>query len=664
MSNKFRFAENAALKSKCKEMFKLTMVFCLALQLILVSSVDGLAKTRTSSKLKARKAVAASTNAITTDSTSTIDDKKDKEKQKKKLREYKKDVKEIIELKDYGFKKYNGKDEDDIDFKNDVDRDFAQLRRKHQVEAFRTNTAPPLRVMGDLEGEGGNRSAQAKGAEAAAGGALYDNPTLQDYISRVGHNLVPIDSKNLYAFRILQDPLPRAEALSTGTVYVSTGLLGMLDNEAQLAYILAHEIAHLEKNHWFTKALLPLALEEKNKDKAKKRARIGLIAGLAGGALGAKLGGAEGALLGGLGGLAGGGLLGGLLVRNLDITEWDTADEDEADKMAFDLCLKSTYDVRETPKLLAIIKNAVTSDKRIGLGFMGSPSHVDERVESVNFLLDINDSLIKTLSAQNSLIGSQSDFEVLMAEVKRDNAVLAFYYDMFSMTRKDLEWSLRVRSDDAKSHYYLGKVLKLTAKSKEEKERAMREIATALTLDRERGAYPGIRLQYALHLMDQKDVSKNPEAAKFIKEYVRLYKLNNYGGVPPNIDILYDYLTQVGDKTWFSPPTSNISTQDVSPVYVQATIDSTSKPLPIVFDLSNKPLAVMIDSTSNPLPVKINDTISVKNTDPLSVIINTPVAPEPVVDPNAPAPAPNTVPAPAPEATNTKSKPAPTGKKN
>ncbi|MBX7222172.1 MAG: M48 family metalloprotease [Blastocatellia bacterium] len=506
-------------------------------------------------------------------SAETPQDDKNK-KEQKKIREYQKDVKELIELKEYGVKKYTGKEEDDLEFRAQVNRAFAELKRGHQLQAFQINTRAPLRVLGELEGEGGNNAARNAGAQAAMNGveALYDNPMLQDYVSRIGQALVPRNSKKLYAFRILQDPLPRAESLSTGTIYLSTGLIGLLDNEAQLAYIISHEIAHVEAEHWFYKAMLPLALEEKNQDKEKKRQKISLLTALAGAAIGAKTGGAEGALQGSYFGYGMGHAASDLFIRNLNITEWDIADEDEADRYAFANTINHFYDVQEIPKLYSNLRNAVVADSRVGLGFMSSLQHVEERNQAIGSLLGQHAQLIQQLASQGKLYGSHSDFEVLMAELKRDNGVVAFYYDMFDMTRRNLEWSLRIRTDDAKAHYYLGRVLKLTARTPEEKDRAQREFIAAHQLDDGRGSMPGIHLQLALALMDLRDPNKNGEIAGHLKEYIRLYKVNNGGSVPPNMDILYDYLGQVGDKNWFMPPTNNISTQDVAPVVVKTNL--------------------------------------------------------------------------------------------
>src|SRR3982074_3679695 len=52
-------------------------------------------------------------------------------------------------------------------------------------------------------------------------GELYNNPILVRYVNSLGQKIVPQGSPNLYSFRLLLDPVPRAEALSTGRVYVS-----------------------------------------------------------------------------------------------------------------------------------------------------------------------------------------------------------------------------------------------------------------------------------------------------------------------------------------------------------------------------------------------------------------------------------------------------------
>ena len=52
-----------------------------------------------------------------------------------------------------------------------------------------------------------------------------------------------------WQFHVLRDPIPNAFALANGSIYVNTGLLAVLENEAQLASVLAHEETHVLNRH-------------------------------------------------------------------------------------------------------------------------------------------------------------------------------------------------------------------------------------------------------------------------------------------------------------------------------------------------------------------------------------------------------------------------------
>lgn len=82
-------------------------------------------------------------------------------------------------------------------------------------------------------------------------GGSYDNPQIQRYITLVGKSVAQLsDRPNLpYSFAILNTEDPNAFAAPGGYVFVSVGLLRMVQNEAQLAGVLGHEIAHISKRH-------------------------------------------------------------------------------------------------------------------------------------------------------------------------------------------------------------------------------------------------------------------------------------------------------------------------------------------------------------------------------------------------------------------------------
>ena len=48
---------------------------------------------------------------------------------------------------------------------------------------------------------------------------------------------------------VLLRPLPYANSLATGTIYLSTGMISLLDNESQLAFLLMHEAGHVILSH-------------------------------------------------------------------------------------------------------------------------------------------------------------------------------------------------------------------------------------------------------------------------------------------------------------------------------------------------------------------------------------------------------------------------------
>lgn len=98
--------------------------------------------------------------------------------------------------------------------------------------------------------------------EKAIGGALaaqvfnkfggsYNNPQLQRYVTLVGQSVAQLsDRPNIpYYFSIIKTDDPNAFATPGGYVFVSLGLLRLVQNEAQLAGILGHEIAHVSQKH-------------------------------------------------------------------------------------------------------------------------------------------------------------------------------------------------------------------------------------------------------------------------------------------------------------------------------------------------------------------------------------------------------------------------------
>jgi predicted Zn-dependent protease len=400
---------------------------------------------------------------------------------------------------------------------------------------------------------------------AAPGCVFYDNPMLQDYVNRVGQSLVPRTSQQSYAFRIVNSPGPDAWALSTGSIYITTGLMSMLDNEAQLTYVLAHEIGHVDHGHAYAKArgqVLEELLEvEKEKSIRKKGLILGAVAAGLGSAIGGAKGGGSGAAFGATLGI-GGAALATALVERLRVpkfTNYSSVQEADADEFAAHTVLEHNFDVREAPKVFLTMENSIHRDDRVGMGFhYGQVTNLVERRQHVQDLVAGALKADLDKRSRGGLQTSSPDFNLLMSAVKRDNGVLAFEYDLFDEARQNLEEAIAVRSNDPRSHYWLGKIYKQTAHTSDEEKKAMDHLGQAIRLDEARSSYERPHLERALALLKQSDQTVLPEAQQEIKTYIELYKLNHGGQTPGNMYILYDYLSLTGDDKWSEPPVLNV----------------------------------------------------------------------------------------------------------
>jgi len=79
---------------------------------------------------------------------------------------------------------------------------------------------------------------------------IVDDPVIAEYVNRIGQNLVRnSDAKVPFTIKVLDDDVLNAFALPGGFFFVNTGVITRADNEAQLAGVMAHEIAHVAARH-------------------------------------------------------------------------------------------------------------------------------------------------------------------------------------------------------------------------------------------------------------------------------------------------------------------------------------------------------------------------------------------------------------------------------
>lgn len=92
---------------------------------------------------------------------------------------------------------------------------------------------------------------QYEPGQQSQGGVYMVDEDLNDYVAQVGHKLAAVsDVPNLpYDFVVLNNSVPNAWALPGGKIAINRGLLTELEDEAQLAAVLGHEIVHAAANH-------------------------------------------------------------------------------------------------------------------------------------------------------------------------------------------------------------------------------------------------------------------------------------------------------------------------------------------------------------------------------------------------------------------------------
>lgn len=92
---------------------------------------------------------------------------------------------------------------------------------------------------------------QAAAAEVRQSIGLVDDAALQNYVSATGMALARSSErpKLPWSFQVVDDPTPNAFALPGGFIFVTRGMLNLMDSQAELASVLGHEIGHVTARH-------------------------------------------------------------------------------------------------------------------------------------------------------------------------------------------------------------------------------------------------------------------------------------------------------------------------------------------------------------------------------------------------------------------------------
>jgi predicted Zn-dependent protease len=267
-----------------------------------------------------------------------------------------------------------------------------------------------------------------------------NDPALQAYVDRVGRSLVPkwVDPQQYkFNFTLVDDPTLNAFAMPDGTVVVHSGLIAALENEAQLATVLGHEIAHATHRHSY----------RGYKDQQKKKTWMGLGSMLAGVLVGAKTDSA-------LAGLATG--LGTNLAMQAAVNGHGRKLEDEADELGLYYMVEAGYDYMEAPEVWRVFGRYTKDQSKVSNFFFSDHSTHAARIN--NLTKAINEDY-RAQVARAELRTGEEQHEKAVAQLKQQNAMANFQQQEYAQAARSLAAAVESNPNDAKAHYNLGRVL-------------------------------------------------------------------------------------------------------------------------------------------------------------------------------------------------------------
>lgn len=184
---------------------------------------------------------------------------------------------------------------------------------------------------------------------------LYNDAKLATYVDKIGQDVLSksdlrkegakAEFQNTpFTFRLLDSPVVNAFALPGGYVYITRGLLAHINNEAQLAVVIGHEIGHVAGRHHSKRAL---------------QQKAGQVALMGGAVLGEQLLGIPGQDIAQLGSQA----------SALLFLSYSRDDETESDVVGVEYAAKDGYKASEASEFFVSLK-------RIGEQYGKIPSHL------------------------------------------------------------------------------------------------------------------------------------------------------------------------------------------------------------------------------------------------------------------------------------------------
>jgi predicted Zn-dependent protease len=265
------------------------------------------------------------------------------------------------------------------------------------------------------------RRAQEEQETINGSGVLYQDEEIDNYLNLIAEKLHTnsISPDISFQIKVVKDPNLNAFAFPNGVSYIHTGILARMDNEAQLAALLAHEMVHCTHRHSL-RALRSI----KNRTQAKTATVRELTQ-----------------LLGITGSIA-------------SISGYTRELETEADRVGLDLAVKANYDPREISKLFELLKQEIEIEGIEEPYFFGTHPNVRQRIENVN------NWLAEKYQGKITGIKNRDVFQSKISRLVLDNARLDLRQGRFFVAQRTVEKFLAVKPDDARAYFLLGEIFR------------------------------------------------------------------------------------------------------------------------------------------------------------------------------------------------------------
>ena len=244
---------------------------------------------------------------------------------------------------------------------------------------------------------------------------IYHDRRVDDYLSKIGHKLLAGMPTQFfeYRFSVIKSSAVNAFATPGGYVYVNIGLINLVENEGELAGVLAHEMAHVSARH--IAAIV---------DKSAKINIASLAAILAG------------AFLGGGGDMMAAVTTFSMAAATTMNLKYSREHEEDADRLGLSYLTRAGYDGRGMPDFLKIMRQYEFYSSSVPSYFLTHPG-TDDRIRYLDGLLQTS---YKGGGAK-SLFGQLKRLQTIL-RLENDNAVanLKFFQAGLANNADDLDF--------------------------------------------------------------------------------------------------------------------------------------------------------------------------------------------------------------------------------